>query len=160
MAILAKLKTLLDDNRVPYETLKHDIAYTAQELAHAEHVSGKFHAKVVMVKADGNDVMTVLPANYRVDLERLQAALGKPARLATEAEFKTLFPDCEVGTMPPFGNFYGLPVYVDELLTKDEFIVFQAGTHADAVKMSYKDYERLARPSVASFSISPSLPRP
>jgi Ala-tRNA(Pro) deacylase len=88
-----------------------------------------------------------------VDLERLGRATGKRAALATETEFKAVFPDCAVGTMPPFGNLYGVPTYVDKGLTEDEFIIFEAGTHTDAIKMSYSDYARLATPIVASFAV-------
>ncbi len=155
MALLDTLKAYLDDNAVRYELIKHPTAYTAPSLAHAEHVSGWNHAKVVMLKSDDGTIMAVLPANCRVDLQKLGATLKKPLRLATEEEFKSLFPDCATGTMPPFGHFYDLPVYVDASLTKSDFIVFQVGTHEDAMKMSYADFERLERPAVTRFSILP-----
>ncbi len=153
MAIPNKLIEFLDQNKVRYEILHHPEAFTAQELAAIEHVKGKHHAKVVMIKADGEKLMAVLPADHRVDLEKLDKVTGKRTALATEAEFKALFPDCAVGTMPPFGNLYNVATYVDNSLTEDDFIVFEAGTHTDAIKMSYADYARLAKPTVAEFSV-------
>jgi Ala-tRNA(Pro) deacylase len=153
MGIPTKLIEFLNQNKVPYQILHHPEAFTAQELAAIEHVKGKYHAKVVMVKADTEKFMAVLPADHRVDLEKLDKATGKRTMLATEAEFKALFPDCATGTMPPFGKLYGVPTYVDQSLTGDAFIVFEAGTHTDAVKMSYRDYERLAQPQVLDLAI-------
>lgn len=157
MSILKRLKDYLDQEKVSYEVLTHGEAYTAPELAQALHVPGKELAKVVMVKADERFVMTVLPANWKVDLKRLKDALRTShARLATEEEFKGLFPDCELGTMPPFGNLYGLEVYVDRSLTADDDIVFQAGTHHEAVKLRYQDFSDLVRPAVVELHVPPS----
>ena len=153
MGIPIKLIEFLNQNKVRYEILHHPEAFTAQELAAIEHVKGKQHAKVVMVKANGDKLMTVLSADHRVDLEKLDVVTGKRTALATEAEFKPLFPDCAVGTMPPFGNLYGVETYVEESLTANTFIVFEAGTHSDAMKMSFADYERLAKPRVAAFAV-------
>jgi Ala-tRNA(Pro) deacylase len=153
IGIPTKLIEFLDQNKVRYEILHHPEAFTAQELAAIEHVKGKQHAKVVMVKADGDKLMTVLPADHRVDLEKLEALTGKRTALATEAEFKALFPDCAVGTMPPFGNLYGVETVVEESLTANASIVFEAGTHSDAMKMSFADYERVAKPRVAAFAV-------
>src|SRR5438876_10037628 len=108
MAIPSKLIEFLDQNNVRYEILHHPEAFTAQELAAIEHVKGKQHAKVVMVKADGAKMMAVLPANQRVDLEKFDKLTGKRTALATEADFKALFPDCATGSMPPFGGLYGV----------------------------------------------------
>jgi Ala-tRNA(Pro) deacylase len=114
-------------------------------------------AKVVVVKADGRFVMVVLPSTWRVDLKQLEDILKFPhVRLATEDELANLFPDCEIGTMPPFGNLYGMPVYVDELLTKDEEIFFDAGTHVGAIKLRYKDFANLVHPTIAQFHREPS----
>jgi Ala-tRNA(Pro) deacylase len=143
----------LNRSKVRYEVLHHPEAFTAQELAAIEHVKGRSHAKVVMVKAEGEVLMAVLPADHRVDLEKLDKATGRKTALATEAEFKALFPDCAVGTMPPFGELYGVPVYLDASLTDAERIVFEAGTHSDAIKMRYADYERLAKLTVADFAV-------
>lgn len=153
MGIPSKLIDFLNQGKVRYEILHHPEAFTAQELSAIEHVKGRHHAKVVMVKANGDRFMTVLPADHRVDLEKLNKAIGKRTALATEADFKSLFPDCAVGAMPPFGNLYNVPTYVDNSLTEDDYIVFEAGTHTDAIKMSYGDYARLASPKVADFAV-------
>jgi Ala-tRNA(Pro) deacylase len=143
----------LNRSKVPYEVLHHPEAFTAQELAAIEHVKGRSHAKVVMVKAEGAVLMAVLPADHRVDLEKLDKATGRKTALATEAEFKALFPDCAVGTMPPFGELYGVPAYLDASLTDAERIVFEAGTHSDAIRMRYADYARVAKSTVADFAV-------
>ena len=122
-------------------------------MAASEHVPGKMLAKTVMVLADGKMVMLALPAPYRVDMEKAGAALGVgEVRLAQEEEFEGTFPDCEVGAMPPFGNLYDLPVYVEETLTEDETIVFRAGTHTDTMSVRYADFERLVEPTVAELA--------
>jgi Ala-tRNA(Pro) deacylase len=157
MTILRRLQDYLDSHHAHYEVLGHDKAYTAPELAHVLHVSGKIFAKVVIVKADDRFLMVVLPSNWRIDFERLTYVLGAShVRLATEDEFKGLFPDCEIGTMPPFGNLYGFEVYVDQSLTEDEEIVFQAGTHLGAVKLRYQDFVNLVHPKVAEFHQVPA----
>jgi len=151
MPILTKLREYLDKQKVPYEVLSHRQAFTAQEVAQAQHVPGRDLAKVVMVRSGGAFVMLVIPAPYRVDLERARLAIGKTDLvLATEDEFKGLFPQCEAGAMPPFGNLYDLPVYVDRTLTRDEAIVFNAGTHTQTVKMKYDDFARLVQPKVVA----------
>jgi Ala-tRNA(Pro) deacylase len=151
MPILTKLKEFLDANRVPYEVRSHRTAYTAQEVAEEEHIPGREMAKVVMVR-DGHDyLMAVLPAPYHVGLERLRRAAGRPSlRLATEAEFAGLFPECAPGAMPPFGNLYGIPVWVDEELARDDEIAFNAGNHEQTVHLKYADFARLVHPNVAS----------
>ena len=151
MPILTKLREYLDTQKVPYEVLSHRQAFTAQEIAQAQHVPGRELAKVVMVRSGGAFVMLVVPAPYRVDLERAKSAVGKTDLvLATEDEFRGLFPQCEAGAMPPFGNLYGLPVYVDQTLTRDEESDFNAGTHTQTVKMKYADFARLVQPKVVS----------
>ncbi len=148
-----RLEDYLRENRVSFEAQTHPRAVTAQEVAASEHVSGDMLAKTVMVVADGRMAMLALPASYRVDLERAAAALGaKETYLAEEEEFEETFPDCEVGAMPPFGNLYDVPVYVDEALAEDETIVFRAGTHTDTMSVSYADFERLVEPTVAGFA--------
>ena len=157
MSILKRLKEYLDRETVSYEILTHPEAYTAPELAEVLHVPGKDLAKVVMLKRGERFVMTVLPANWKVDVKRLKDIFGTShIRLATEEEFKGLFPDCEVGTMPPFGNLYNMEVYVDQSLTRDEEIVFQAGTHYEAVKLRYMDFAKLVHSIVAEFHIPPA----
>jgi Ala-tRNA(Pro) deacylase len=159
MTIVRRLKDYLDGQKVPYVVLAHQEAYTAPEIAQALHVPGRELAKVVMVRMGERFVMTVLPANWKVDLKRLKAVFGTShVRLATEEEFKGLFPDCDLGAMPPFGNLYGLDVYADRSLTQDEEIVFQAGTHREAVRMRYGDFATLVHPTVAEFHLSPTKP--
>jgi Ala-tRNA(Pro) deacylase len=153
MGVPAKLVEFLNQSKVRYQLIHHPEAFTAQELAAIEHVKGKNHAKVVMVKAGAEKLMAVLPADHRVDLEKLDQVTGKRTQLATEEDFKALFPDCAVGTMPPFGGLYNVATYVDQSLKDAEFIVFEAGTHSDAIRMGFADYERLATPTVADFSI-------
>ena len=153
MGVPTKLLEFLNQSKVRYEVLHHPEAFTAQELAAIEHVSGRSHAKVVMVKTDGDVLMTVLPADHRLDLDKLNKIAGRQATVATEAEFKSLFPDCAVGSMPPFGELYGVATYLDKSLTEAERIVFEAGTHSDAIKMRYADYERLAKPTIADFAV-------
>jgi Ala-tRNA(Pro) deacylase len=151
MPILKKLKEFLDANRVRYEVRSHRTAYTAQEVAAAEHIPARDMAKVVMVREGGQYLMAVLPAPYHIGLEQLEKAVGRTGlRLATEAEFAGLFPGCQPGAMPPFGNLYGMPVWVDKALTRDEEIAFNAGNHEQTVHMKYADFARLVQPSVAS----------
>jgi Ala-tRNA(Pro) deacylase len=147
------LEAYLRENKVPFQVQHHAVAYTAQEVAAAEHIPGRILAKVVVLLGDGKLSMLVLPAPARVDVEKAAAVLGvKEARLAHEDEFADRFPGCEVGAMPPFGNLYDIPVYVDKSLSEDETIVFEAGTHTDTISMKYADFERLAKPTVAEFA--------
>ena len=148
-----KLIEYLDEHKVHYLITKHSQAFTAQEIAAAAHVSGRSFAKTVMIKIDGKLCMAVLPASYQINFEELKAALGKDsARLAYEQEFLNKFPDCEVGAMPPFGNLYGMEVYVAESLTKDEEIAFNACSHTELIQMKYKDFAGLVKPKVIKFS--------
>ena len=149
-----RLENYLRENQVPFEEQQHPRAVSAQEVAASEHVPGRMLAKTVMVLADGEMVMLALPAPYQVDLEKAAAALGvDEARLAEEEEFEDSFPDCEVGAMPPFGNLYGVPVYVEKTLAEDETIVFRSGTHTETMSVSYSDFERLVEPTVAQFAL-------
>jgi len=153
MTCRAKLKVYLRKQRVPFAIHQHALAYTAQGVAAAEHLPNQIMAKVVVVVADGALAMLVLPAAYRVDLTKVAAALAaRELYLADEHELANAFPDCEVGAMPPFGNLYAIPVYVDRRLTEDQTIVFQAGTHTETIGMLYADYARLARPTVIDFA--------
>ncbi|PJA78947.1 MAG: deacylase [Nitrospirae bacterium CG_4_9_14_3_um_filter_51_5] len=159
MPILKRLQEYLGGHKITYELIRHQEAYTASEMAHTLHISGRILAKVVIVKTDERFVMAVLPSNCKVDFERLADVLGKEqVRLATEGEFKELFPDCEVGAMPPFGNLYGLEVLVDQALTEDAEIVFQAGTHLKAMKLRYQDFADLVHPMVANFHQAEGIP--
>lgn len=151
---VTKLKEFLDSHNVKYVAVKHSTAYTAQEIAASAHISGKELAKTVMVKLDGKMAMAVLPASYKVDFDRLKEAAGAThIELAKEHEFKDLFPGCTIGAMPPFGNLYGLDVFVAETLAEDEEIAFNAGSHSELIKMKYKDFERLVKPKVIRFSL-------
>ena len=153
MPILAKLKDVLDTNSVRYHVRSHRKAYTALEVAAEEHIPGREMAKVVMVRDGGGYLMAVVPAPYHVALEQLGRAAGRTGlRLATEAELAGLFPGCEPGAMPPFGNLYGIPVWVDESLARDDEIAFNAGNHEQTVHMTYADFARLVQPKVASLS--------
>ncbi len=148
-----KLKQFLDADGVRYVGIRHSPAYTAQETAASAHVRGKDLAKTVVLKIDGEMAMAVLPASRRLDLARLQAELrAQTLELATEAEFADLFPDCETGAMPPFGNLYDLPVYVSPALAADERIAFNAGSHTELLQLAYADFERLVSPTVVPMS--------
>lgn len=145
-----KLKEFLDSHNVKYVSITHSRAYTSQEVAASAHIRGKDFAKTVMVKLDGKMAMAVLPATHRVDLDALKQAAGaQRAELATEQEFQYMFPECETGAMPPFGNLYGMDVYADVSLTEDEEIAFNAGSHVEVIRMAYKDFERLVQPKIA-----------
>lgn len=147
------LREYLDSQHVPYSTISHHPAYTAQEIAADTHISGKDLAKTVIIKLDGKLAMAVLPAAYNINFNLLKEATGaKRIGLAREDEFKDLFPDYEVGAMPPFGNLHGLDVYVAESLAEDEVIAFCAGTHTDLIKMAYPVFAKLAKPKVLRFS--------
>ena len=149
-----KLKEFLDSHSIKYVTISHSRAFTAQETATSAHIAGKELAKTVMVKMNGKMAMAVLPAYSKVDFDILKKATGSATiEIASEKEFKNLFPDCEIGAMPPFGNLYGMDVFVAESLTEDKEIAFNAGSHRELVKMAYKDFERLVKPKVTKFSV-------
>ena len=149
-----KLETFLREQQVPFQMQRHPVAYTSQDVALSEHIPSQMMAKVAIAFADAKMIMLVLPASHRVDLTRLSAALGvQHVYLASEQEIAAAFPDCEVGAMPPFGNLYQLPVYVDRLLTEDHTIVLQAGTHTDTVSMKYADFVWSSRSSPISRTI-------
>lgn len=153
MPILFKLKEFLDQAKVPYEVYNHPRAFTAQEIAAAQHIPGREMAKVVMLKVDDSLVMAVLPASRLVDLKKAKEGLkAKEVSLATESEFAALFPECEVGAMPPFGNLFGLSVCADPILEKDETIFFNAGNHLQTVGLRYRDFKKLAHPRIVSLT--------
>ncbi len=148
-----KLKEFLDRERVKYVAISHSTAYTAQEVAASAHIPGQELAKTVMATLDGKLAMAVLPASYKVDLDALKKATGaEQIELANEQAFRAQFTECEVGAMPPFGNLYDVPVYVDQSLTRDEVIAFNAGSHTELIKLAYKDFERLVEPTVLKFA--------
>jgi Ala-tRNA(Pro) deacylase len=148
------LKNFLDQNGVRYVVISHSPAFTAQEIAARAHISGKELAKTVIVKIDGRLAMAVLPASQKVDLPELQQAIGTGRiEIATETEFRWSFPECNLGAMPPFGNLYGMDVYVADSLAEDAEIAFNAGSFTELVKLAYGDFERLVRPRVLHFAV-------
>ena len=148
-----KLKKFLDDNGVKYVRISHSPAYTAQEIAASAHVPGRDMAKVVMVKLDGRMAMVVLPASRHVEFPLLRAATGaREAELASEGEFRDLFPECELGAMPPFGNLYDMAVYVTASLMAEDEIAFNAGSHTELIRMPTEEFNRLVKPEVMRFS--------
>src|SRR5215472_3640591 len=153
MEISKQLLDCLDQNNVEYEILHHVEAVTAQRIAQAEHIKGRHQAKVVMLRSGDQHLMVVLSADHHIDLERTEKAIGKPVSLGKEDDFRALFPDSVIGAMPPFGDLYGLQTYVDKHLAEQDYIVFEAGTHTDAIKMSYSDYEKIVKPKVEELAI-------
>lgn len=154
--ISTRLKELLDANKVFHSVVSHDPAFTAQELAHEMHVPGHEFVKAVVVKVDGRHALAAVPAHRLVDLEALaRVAKVKNCSLATEDDLAELFPDCELGAMPPFGNLYQLPTFVDKEVADNETVVINAGTHGEAVRLRYTDLNRLAAPDVGSFAVAP-----
>jgi Ala-tRNA(Pro) deacylase len=148
-----RLIDCLDGNKISYEILRHPEAVTAQRIAQAEHVKGRHHAKVVMVKSGAQHLMIVIPAGHLIDLGKLAKIVGQDVSLESEEEFESLFPDCAVGAMPPFGNLYGVPTYVDKSFAGEDYIVFEAGTHTEAVRLNYRDYEKIVKPQVKDLAI-------
>ncbi len=155
MAMLERLLGFLDENNVEYLHTAHATAYRAREVACAEHILTCYFAKTVVFHSDGGYGMAVLSADQSLDLKQLQASLGlRHARLATEPELEEIFPDCELGAMPPFGNLFGLPVYMESGMAADPMIAFNAGTHRDVVNMRFQDYEALVKPVFISLDKS------
>lgn len=149
-----KLKDFLDSHNIRYITISHSRAFTAEETAVSAHISRKEFAKTVMVKIDRKMAMAILPASDKLDLDLLKKETGaKQVEIAGEKEFKGLFPDCEVGAMPPFGNLYGMDVFVAKSLTEDREIAFNAGSRRELVRLAYKDFEQLVKPRVVKISV-------
>lgn len=152
MTISKKLKDYLEKEKVSYKTLRHPEAYTALEIAGAQHLPGKQVTKAIIVKADGKYLMCVLPSTYQVDFAKLKKiSNAKTIQLVSEDEIVRLFPEYEVGAQPPFGHLYGLKVYAERHLDENEEIALNAGTHIDLVKIKWKDFIRLAKPIIADF---------
>lgn len=148
------LRELLDSQSIKYTIITHSVAYTAQGIAALTHIPGQEMAKTVIVNIDDSLAMAVLPASCQVDLAALRAATGaKTATLAGEKDFMHRFPGCETGAMPPFGNLYGMNVFVDETLTKDQEIAFNAGSHRELMRLAYEDFARVAKPTVLQFAL-------
>lgn len=151
----AKLKSFLDSQGIHYVTIEHSPAITAPEVAASADISGRNFAKTVVVEIAGHMALVVLPANRKIvlgDLRELLADLD--VSLAAEADFKERFPDCELGAMPPFGNLYGMPIYIAESLAEQSEIAFNAGTHREVIKMSYADFAELVHPTVLNFAMA------
>ena len=148
-----KLTEFLNSNNVKYVVMRHSPAFTALEVAESAHIPGKDMAKTVMVKIDGKMAMAVLPASFNVDLDRLrEAANTDDVALASEAEFRGLFPTCEVGAMPPFGNLWGMDVYCALSLSADHDIAFSAGNHHEVIVMPFDTFRRLVEPTIVRIS--------
>ncbi len=148
-----KLKAFLDQEGIKYVCITHSPAYTAQEVAASAHIKGRELAKTVIVELDGKMAMAVLPANRKIVLQELREITGSDeVKFASEEEFKEKFPGCETGAMPPFGNLYGMDVYLAEGLTKNEQIAFNAGSHTEVVKLALRDFEQLVKPKVVNFT--------
>jgi len=146
-------KQFLDKERIKYVSIVHSTAYTAQEVAASAHITGRELAKTVIVQLDGKTAMAVLPANCKIVLQDLREVTGSDqVKFASEEEFKEKFPDCETGAMPPFGNLYGMDVYVAAGLAENDEIAFNAGSHTEVIKMAYRDFEQLVKPKVVSFT--------
>ena len=149
-----EVKALLDNQHIPYRSITHPMTFTAQQTAQVTHIKGHEMAKTVVVRMDGKPAMVVVPAPYHVDLERLKEETGAAqVELLDEQEFRSKFPGCEVGAMPPLGNLYDMPVYVEEELTADPEIAFNAGTHTEVIRMAYHDFERLVHPRIGAFAV-------
>lgn len=149
-----KLKQLLDERSIKYISINHSPAYTARETAASTFVPRREFAKTIIVDLDGDKVMTVVSASRHVDLARLRSLAGADkARLATEDEFKSLFPDCELGAMPPFGSLYQMPIYVDEMVTEVDDLCFNAGSHEQIMRMNCADYLQFEQPVVGAFAV-------
>lgn len=152
------LKEYLEQENVEYSVINHPVTYTAQQTAQAAHISGNEMAKTIIVKINGKQAMVVLPAPDHLDLELLKGAAGvKQASFASEAEFSPHFSECETGAMPPFGNLYHMDVYIEESLTEDETIAFNACSHNELIEISYKDYARIVKPKVVRVSTKYSM---
>jgi Ala-tRNA(Pro) deacylase len=151
--ILQRLKVFLDSHTVKYVVISHSPAYTALEIAALARIPGKEIAKTVIVNADNKKMMVVLPASHMVDFTSLRTLVhAEHLELTSEQQFKDLFPECEVGAMPPFGNLFNLDVIVADSLAEDEMIAFNAGTHKELVRMTYRDFVQLVQPTVGKLS--------
>ena len=151
---LEKLTNYLDKKGIKYVVVRHSKAFTAQEVAASAHIPGKDMVKTVMVKVDDDIKMIVLPSTHDVDFEAIKDTFdAENVELASEAEFEDMFPDCELGAMPPFGNLFDMDTYVAEVLTEDEEIAFNAGTHKEVVKLNYKDFEDLVNPEIVPIAV-------
>ena len=156
MPVMSTIHEFLREAHVPYTVVPHRPAYSAQDEAAATHVPGRDWGKVVVCIIDGEPVEAVVPAPSMVNLDRLmELAGGSEIRMADEEELRCLFPECEVGAMPPFGPLYGQTVYVDAALALEDEIVFNAGTHRDAIAMRWSDFVKMVNPIVGKIADAP-----
>lgn len=143
-----KLSEFLSANQVKYTTILHSPAYTAAEVAQSAHIKGDHLAKSVILNADSRLLIVMVPASHRVDLEALKPVIGATKlELSSEKEFTAQFPSCELGALPPFGNLYGMDVYIADCLTEDKFLTFCAGAYSELIQMAYADFQRLVKPN-------------
>ncbi|MFH0990805.1 MAG: YbaK/EbsC family protein [bacterium] len=156
MAKMTDLLKYLTANSVQYEIIEHEPAFSAHEVALASHVADKDLAKAIVIQVDEKYWMAVLRADQRINEHLIkQIFAAKHIQLAHEDDLTKLFPDCQLGAMPPFGNLYGLPIMVDEALASDEEIVFNACTHTKSIRITFKDFRRLVKPVTAQFAEAP-----
>lgn len=151
MLMPRRLESYLNVKHVPYSMIFHTPAESAQMAASVMHVPGKEVAKAVALQAGNRQILAVLPASYRINFAKLSAIVGAEVRLMDEETFSELFPDCERGVISPFGELYGVPVYLDEALAEDTEIILSAGTRSDCVRMGNVDFQHVAEPHVCSF---------
>jgi Ala-tRNA(Pro) deacylase len=152
MTMPARLKSHLDEAHVSYKPIVHAPTQTTQSAARVMHAPGKEVAKTVVLRGGEKNLLAVLPASYHVNLKKISGLIGTPVGLLAESECGKLFPDCESGAVPPFGELYRLPVYLDEALAEDPEIIFSVGTHSDAIRMGNADFVRLVKPKICSFA--------
>ena len=153
MSIPKRIRMYLDSQNVPFEWLKHPEAFTAQEVAHALHLSGKRLAKTVVVQADSRMAMVLLPASHRLIMSELKGVLeAREVYLVSEEQLAATFPGCDLGAIPPLGDLFGMDVWVDRTIADQEEVVFNAGSHVDAVRMKYHDFAALSKPRIGRFS--------
>ncbi len=148
-----KIKDYLEKSNVAFDSIIHPVAFSAQNTAATAHIKGKDFAKTVIIKLDGNLAMAVVPASKKIDFEELKQVLPvKKIELATELEFRSKFPDCEIGAMPPLGNLYGMEVFVSDELLENSEIAFNAGTHTEVLKMSMEEFKKIVEPKIMHFT--------
>lgn len=154
MSASTKIKEILEREKINYEVLEHEMAFTALEVAEAQHVPGRRMLKSVILIADGRAIMCVLPATHKINFDKLKTYLVvDDLHLASEIQIGRLFPGFEIGAMPPFGHLAGMKVYVDKSLEENDAIVFNAGTHTDVMRIKFKDFVRFVKPVFADFGV-------
>ncbi len=159
MAILRSLRSLLEDHHVPYEVHVHRLSYTARDTAVADHIPPSEMAKVLVLRGRDQLLMAVLPASHTLDLECLRKTVGDPQlRLAAERELVEACPACEAGAIPPFGQLFDMPLWVDDSLGRERETVFNGGNHCETVHVAYEDFVRIAKPQFGEFSRRSEFP--